>query len=184
MVDKDKLKPKGKTEQIESLFTEEPEFLEKVITINRVSKVVKGGKRFSFNALVVVGDGKNKIGCGFGKANGVPEAISKATIHAKKSIFSISLEGTTIPHEIIGRFGASRIILRPASEGTGVIAGGSARPVLELAGIKDVLTKSMGSNNPVNLVRATLDGLMNLQTKEKVEKRRRTGEMIDVSEEE
>ncbi len=179
---KEKVK-KGR-QQGESFFAEEPELAERVISVNRVSKVVKGGKRFSFNALVVVGDGKSKIGCGFGKANGVPEAINKATQQAKKHIFTVSLDGTTIPHEIIGCFGASRIILRPASPGTGVIAGGSARPVLDLGGVKDVLTKSMGSNNPINLVRATLQGLQSLKTKEDVEKRRRTGEMIDVLEEE
>ncbi len=170
-------------EKIESFFREEPEFTERVISIKRVSKVVKGGKRFSFNALVVVGDSKSKIGYGFGKANGVPEAIAKATGHAKKNIFTIPLEGTTIPHEIIGRFGAARIMLRPAGKGTGVIAGASARAILDLGGVKDILTKSLGSNNPVNLVRATVQALQSFKTKEEVEKRRRTGEMIDVLEE-
>jgi len=174
----------GRDNKTGSFFVEEPELMERVINVKRVSKVVKGGKRFSFSALVVVGDGKNKIGCGFGKANGVPEAIVKATSQAKKNIFSVSLEGTTIPHKIIGRFGAAKIVLRPASKGTGIIAGGSARPVLELGGAHDILTKSLGSNNPVNLVRATIKGLQNLLTREEVDKRQRMGEMIDVLSEE
>ncbi len=172
------------TEERESaFFQEESDFIEKVINIKRVSKVVKGGKRFSFNALVVVGDGKSRVGCGFGKANGVPESIAKATRRAKKNIFTVHLEGATIPHKIIGRFGAAKIVLRPAGEGTGVIAGGSARAVLELSGVKDILTKSLGSNNPANIVRATIKALQELKTKEEVEKRKRTGEMIDVLEE-
>lgn len=172
------------SQEIESFLFEEPELTERVISVKRVSKVVKGGKRFSFSALVVVGDGKSKVGCGFGKANGVPEAIAKATVKAKKKFFTVPLEGTTIPHEIIGHFGAAKIVLRPAAKGTGIIAGGAARAVLDLGGVKDILTKSLGSTNPVNLVRATLEGLKNLKTKEEVEKRRRTGEMIDVLDEE
>jgi small subunit ribosomal protein S5 len=143
---------------------QQPELIEKVIYINRVTKVTKGGKKLHFSALVVVGDTKGRVGFALDKANEVAEAIKKSLTKAKKSLFKVSLEGSTIPHEVIGHFGAAKVLLKPASEGTGVIAAGPVRAICEAAGIKNILTKCLKSNNPINVIKATVDGLKNLKT--------------------
>ena len=148
------------------------EFQDRVVEIRRVAKVVKGGRRFNFSALVVVGDGKGRVGAGLGKANTVPAAIQKGQDRAKRNMFQVPMRNTTIPHEVIGKFESSDVLLKPASEGTGVIAGGGVRAVLELAGIKDVLTKALGSTTSVNLVQATVEGLQRLRTKAEIEQAR------------
>ncbi len=149
------------------------EITEKLVSLNRITKVVKGGKRLRFRALVVVGDGKGHVGVGLGKAKEVPEAIRKAGVVARKGLYKITLSGSTIPHEIVAKSGAAKVLLKPASPGTGVIAGGSVRAVLEATGIKDILTKSLGSSNPVNVVRATILGLASMEFPETAVARRK-----------
>lgn len=153
--------------------SEASEFEERVVQINRVSKVVKGGRRFAFASIVVVGDGKGRVGVGLGKAGEVPDSIRKGVDQAKKSLINVPLDGTTIPHEITESFGASTVLLKPAAPGTGVIAGGGVRAVIEAAGVHDVMTKAFGSRNPVNMVRATMKALENLESAEAVQRRRR-----------
>jgi len=151
-----------------------PTMIEKVVFINRCAKVVKGGRRFSFAALAVVGDGKGKVGIGYGKANEVPDAIKKGTANAHKHLVSVKLKGDTIPHDVMGEYDGGRVMLKPASPGTGLIAGGGVRAVLEAAGVKNILTKSMGSSNHIAVVHATLNGLMQLRLAENISKIRAT----------
>ena len=148
------------------------EFKEKLVAVNRVSKTVKGGRNMRFSALMVVGDEKGRIGCGMGKAVEIPEAIRKGTEDAKKNMVTVALKDTTIPHEVVGVYGTGKVLMLPAPEGTGVIAGGPVRAVLEAAGIKNIRTKSIGSNNPINMVKAALNGLSQLRTAEQVAKMR------------
>ena len=148
------------------------EFQDRVVEIRRVAKVVKGGRRFNFSALVVVGDGAGRVGVGLGKANTVPAAIGKGQDRARANMFNVPMRNTTIPHEVLGKFESSSVMLKPASEGTGVIAGGAVRAVMELAGVRDVLTKALGSTTAVNLVQATVEGLKQLRTKADIEQRR------------
>jgi small subunit ribosomal protein S5 len=149
-------------------LAEQTEYIDKIVHVNRVAKVVKGGRRFSFSALVVVGNRAGRVGIGLGKANEVPEAIRKAIDKAKKSLQTIALAGTTIPHSVLGHYGAGKVMLKPAARGTGIIAGGPVRAVMEAAGVADVLTKSLGTNNPHNVVKATVEGLVQLRGKREI----------------
>jgi small subunit ribosomal protein S5 len=159
---------RGRNDRRRQQPQEEPEFKERLVAVNRVTKVVKGGRNFRFSALVVIGDQKGKVGAGMGKAAEIPEAIRKAREAAKKNMITVSMVGTTIPHETIGRFGTAKVMLLPAPVGAGVIAGGPARAVLELAGVKDIFTKSIGTSNPTNVVKATMAGLDELKTVEEI----------------
>jgi len=164
---------------LQRVETSESNFLDRVIHISRTAKVVKGGRRFSFSALVVVGDGAGKVGYGLGKAREVPEAIRKGVEQAKKSMISVPRQGTTIPYDVLGKFGAGKVLLKPASQGTGVIAGGATRAILEVAGISDILSKCLGSNNPHNVVKATMRALQLLQDPEEIIARRGLAEGDD-----
>ncbi len=157
------------------LETEEIPILEKVVDIRRVTKVVKGGRRLSFNAMVVVGDGEGRVGAGLGKANAVPDAVRKGTTIAKKHLIRVPMKGSTIPHTIVSKVGAAKVLMKPASPGTGIIAGGAVRAVMEMAGVKDVVAKSLGSRNPINAVRATIQGLTQLRDPQEELAKRKPG---------
>ncbi|AUF83321.1 30S ribosomal protein S5 [Mesoplasma syrphidae] len=167
--DRRNAKPRNNNRRFEKV---KDDFEEKVVTIRRVTKVTKGGRHFRFAAVVVVGNKKGQVGMGTGKANEVPEAIKKAIKEARKNLVTVSLRGTTVPHEVLGSFGAGKVLIKPAKEGTGVIAGGPARAVIELAGIADIYAKSLGRNTPINMIRATLDGLTKMQTAQRVQELR------------
>ncbi len=166
-----KLKGRG-DEFVQKISAEEQEYKESVIFVNRVSKVVKGGRRFSFSAMVAVGDGKGNVGIGYGKAKDVADAIRKAVTKAKNNMFKIKTKNSTIPHTVLGIYGGAKVILRPASPGTGVIAGGPVRAIIEVSGIQDILTKSLGSNNHLNVVKATIDALLSLRGAREIAKLR------------
>jgi small subunit ribosomal protein S5 len=159
---------KSLRQPLRDVTIDETELIDKVVFINRVAKVVKGGRRFRFSALVVVGDGKGTVGVGLGKANEVPEAIRKGIETAKKSLHRIPLSGATLPHQVMGRWGAAKVLLKPASPGTGVIAGGPVRALMEALGVKDILTKCIGTNNPNNVLMASMEGLLSLRSPEEI----------------